>query len=66
MYSTLQILLKEGIKVGEFLNINPNLLFKAMGGLFMGLVLMGDRKNISEKDIENLINKLIMNPIEQK
>ncbi len=63
MYRTIQGLLEDGVKAGEFPNINPQLLFKAMGGLFMGLVLMGDRKKqISEKDIEELLNQLIMNP----
>ena len=63
MYATLQSLLEEGVKVGEFPNLDPKLLFKAMGGLFMGLVLMGDRsKPILEKDIEDLINQLITNP----
>ena len=66
MYSILQSLLEDGVKRGEFPNINPKLLFKAMGGLFMGLVLMGDRKKpVSEKDIEELLNHLIMNPQEQ-
>ena len=66
MYGTIQGLLEDGVKAGEFPNINPQLLFKAMGGLFMGLVLMGDRKkHVSEKDIEELLNQLIMNPQEQ-
>ncbi|SVA48560.1 uncharacterized protein METZ01_LOCUS101414 [marine metagenome] len=66
MYGTIQGLLEDGVKSGEFPNINPQLLFKAMGGLFMGLVLMGDRKKqVSEKDIEELLNQLIMNPQEQ-
>jgi len=66
MYGTIQGLLEDGVKAGEFPNINPQLLFKAMGGLFMGLVLMGDRKKqVSEKDIEELLNQLIMNPQEQ-
>jgi len=66
MYGTIQVLLEDGVKAGEFPNINPQLLFKAMGGLFMGLVLMGDRKKqVSEKDIEELLNQLIMNPLEQ-
>ena len=66
MYGTIQGLLEDGVKTGEFPNINPQLLFKAMGGLFMGLVLMGDRKKqVSEKDIEELLNQLIMNPQEQ-
>ena len=63
IYSILQNLLEDGVKAGEFPNINPKLLFKAMGGLFMGIVLMGDRKKpISEKDIEELLTQLIMNP----
>ena len=66
MYGTIQGLLEDGVKAGEFPNINPQLLFKAMGGLFMGLVLMGDRKKqVSEKDIEDLLNQLIMNPQKQ-
>jgi len=66
MYGTIQGLLEDGVKSGEFPNINSQLLFKAMGGLFMGLVLMGDRKKqVSEKDIEELLNQLIMNPQEQ-
>ena len=66
LYSTLTNLLEDGVKVGEFPNINAKLLFKAIGGLFMGLVLMGDKKEpISEKDIEELLSQLIMNPTQQ-
>ena len=51
-------------KAGEFPDINPKLLFKAMGGLFMGLVLMGEKKTpLSEKDIEKLLTQLIRNPM---
>ena len=67
IYSILQSLLEEGVKAEEFPNINPKLLFKAIGGLFMGIVLMGDRnKPISEKNIEELLTQLIMNPAQQK
>ena len=67
IYSILQSLLEDGVKAGEFPNINPKLLFKAMGGLFMGIVLMGDRnKHISKKDIEELLTQLIMNPAQQQ
>jgi len=63
MYGTIQGLLEDGVKAREFPNINPQLLFKAMGGLFMGLVLMGDRKEpVSAKDVEDLLNQLITNP----
>ena len=67
IYSILKSLLEDGVKEGEFPNINPKLLFKAMGGLFMGIVLMGDRnKPISEKDIEALLTQLIMNLAQQQ
>ncbi len=66
MYVTIQGLLEDGVKAEEFPNINPQLLFKAMGGLFMGLVLMGDRKDpVSEKDVEELLNQLIADPTQQ-
>jgi len=66
MYGVIQGLLEDGVKAGEFPNINPQLLFKAMGGLFMGLVLMGDRDEpVSQKDVEELLNHLIINPIGQ-
>jgi len=66
MYGTIQGLLEDGIKAGEFPQINPQLLFKAMGGLFMGLVLMGDRKEpVSEKDVEELLNQLITDPTQK-
>lgn len=63
MYGTIQGLLEDGIRVGEFPKLDPQLLFKAMGGLFMGLVLMGDRKEpVSARDVEDLINQLITDP----
>ena len=66
IYSILQNLLEDGVKAGEFPNINPKLLFKAIGGLFMGVVLMGDKiRPVSKKDIEELLNQLIMNPTQQ-
>ena len=38
-------------------------MFKALGGLFMGLVFMGDKKEpVSEKDVEKRLNQLIADP----
>ena len=66
LYSTLNNLLARGVKAEEFPAIDPKLLFKAIGGLFMGVVLMGAKTEpISKKDIEELLNKLIMNPTQQ-
>lgn len=66
IYGTIQGLLDDGINAGEFPKVNPELLFKAMGGLFMGLVLMGDKKTpLSETDVEELLNQLITDPTQK-
>ena len=59
----IQGLLEDGVKRGEFPKVDPHLMFKALGGLFMGLVFMGDRKEpVTDKDVESLLNKLITDP----
>ena len=60
IYSVIHTIIEEGIALGEFPNTNPKILFKALGGLFMGLVLMGDKK-VSKKDIEKMLNELVPN-----
>ena len=38
-------------------------MFRALGGLFMGLVCMGDREEpVTDKDVEKLLNQLITDP----
>ena len=67
LYTVIQGLLEDGIKAGEFPRIEPQLMFKALGGLFMGLVFMGDKKKlVSEKEIEELLNQLITDPHSKK
>ena len=67
LYLTLNTLLVAGVKAGEFPQIDPKLLFKAIGGLFMGVVLMGDQKKlVSKKEIEELLSKIITDPTQQK
>ena len=66
LYAVIQGILEDGIRVGEFPDVNPKLLFKAMGGLFMGLVLMDDKNEpVSEKEIEELLNQLITGPTQK-
>ena len=66
MYGTLQGLLEDGVQAGEFPKIDPQLLFKALGGLFMGLVLMGGRTEpVSQKDVEELLIQLITDPTQK-
>jgi len=63
LYSVIQGLLEDGVKQGEFPKVNPQLMFKALGGLFMGLVFMGDREEpVTDKEVENLLNELITDP----
>ena len=60
IYSTLQKLLDDGIKVNEFPKLNSNLLFKAIGGSFHGILLMGsDQSSLSRKEIEDLFTRLL-------
>ena len=61
LYSILQGLLEDGIERKEFPKLNSNLMFKAIGGLFTGLIFYGDKKktDISEEEVEALLNNLI-------
>ncbi len=63
LYSVIQGLLEDGIEKGEFPKVDPQLMFKALGGLFMGLVFMGNREDpVTNKDVEKLLNELITDP----
>ena len=67
LYTVIHGLLEDGINAGEFPKIQPQLMFKALGGLFMGLIFMGDKENsVSEKEIEKLLNQLITDPLIEK
>ena len=58
-YATLQSIVDEGIVLGDFADIKPELFMKAVGGIFHGIVFMGEQKKIEEKDIESLISNFI-------
>ena len=63
LYTVLQELLEDGVEKGEFPKVKPQLMFKALGGLFMGLVFMGDKKKpVTDKEVESLLNELITDP----
>ncbi len=63
LYAIIQGLLEDGVIKGEFPKVDPQLMFKALGGLFMGLVFMGDKKEpVTDKDVESLLNELITSP----
>ena len=67
LYSVIKGILEDGIEKGEFPQVDPQLMFKALGGLFMGLVFMGNREEpVTDKDVEKLLNELIIEPNHQK
>ena len=60
LYRTLEELLKAGMDLGEFPKIDSHLLFKAIGGSFHGILLMGNKQSsLSRKDIEDLFSRLL-------
>lgn len=60
LYKVLMELIEQGIKAGEFPRMEPRLIMKAMGGLFHGLVFLGnDRKSITENEIEEMLGNLL-------
>ena len=60
LYSTLEKLLNEGMKIGEFPKVESHLLFKAIGGSFHGILLMGnEQQTLSRQDIEDLFSRLL-------
>tara|TARA_B100000029_G_scaffold401636_1_gene400818 strand:- start:85 stop:663 length:579 start_codon:yes stop_codon:yes gene_type:complete len=60
LYSVLQSIIEDGIQKKEFLNINPSLLMKAIGGLFHQLLINND-DNLEDEDFE-LMLKNFLNP----
>ena len=60
LYKVLMELIEQGIQEGEFPQMEPRLIMKAMGGLFHGLVFLGmDRSTITENEIEEMLGNLL-------
>lgn len=60
LYNVLTELIEQGIKAGQFPQMEPRLVLKAMGGLFHGLVFWGsDRSSITEDEIEEMLGNLL-------
>lgn len=63
MYRALLGLLEEGIARGEFPKVDSELFMRAMGGLFHGLMFLGeDTEEPDEEEIEKLISRLLNIP----
>jgi AcrR family transcriptional regulator len=62
MYSVLQSLLEEGIEKKEFPKMRPDILMRAIGGLFHGLFFLGnEKKSMSRETMEEFITAFIGN-----
>ena len=60
LYDLLTILIEAGIREGQFPQMEPRLVLKAMGGIFHGMVFLGeDRSTITEEEIEIMLNSLL-------
>lgn len=58
--NTMLKIIEEGIKAGEFPQIDSQLTLKALGYIFHGMILMGkDREDITEEEVEDLFTKFL-------
>ncbi len=62
LYKVLLELIEEGIEKGQFPQMEPRLVFKALGGVFHGLVFWGrDNQEVSEDQIEEMLDSMLKN-----
>ncbi|MBH30726.1 MAG: hypothetical protein CMG71_01900 [Candidatus Marinimicrobia bacterium] len=60
LYGSLRGLLEEGMAKSEFPQTDAELLFKAIGGLFHGILFLGSEdQEVSRKDIEELLSQFL-------
>ena len=60
LYNVLLELIKEGIKQGQFPQMEPQLVMKALGGLFHGMVFWGkDETPVSEEALEEMLDSML-------
>lgn len=61
LYGSLRELLEQGISNNQFPNTDSEILFKAIGGLFHGVLFLGDEgnKQVSRNDIKKLLQQFL-------
>ena len=57
LYKSLQEILEEGAKDDHITNLQPELVMKALGGIFHGIVFLGYELN--ENEFTTIINKFL-------
>ena len=58
LYSILKSIIEEGIKKNEFIDLNPGMLMKAIGGLFHGLLLENE-DDLRNEDFEIMLKNFL-------
>ncbi|MCF7809036.1 MAG: TetR/AcrR family transcriptional regulator [Candidatus Marinimicrobia bacterium] len=60
LYMLLRSILEEGVKTGDFPDIHPGMLMRAVGGIFHGLLFLKEGKQaVESKDVEALVQKVL-------
>ena len=59
LYSVLQSTIEQGCREGDFIDLHPGIIMKAIGGLFHEL-LLGKKDSLSEKEFELMISNLLL------
>ena len=59
LYSVLQSTIEQGCREGDFIDLNPGIIMKAIGGLFHEL-LLGKKDSLSEREFELMISNLLL------
>ena len=58
LYAILKSIIEEGIKKKEFINLNPGMLMKAIGGLFHGL-LIENEDELDDREFTIMLNNFL-------
>ena len=58
LYAILKSIIEEGIKKKEFIDLDPSMLMKAIGGLFHGL-LIENKDNLDDRDFELMLRNFL-------
>ena len=58
LYAILKSIIEEGIKKKEFIDLDPGMLMKAIGGLFHGL-LIENKDNLDDRDFELMLRNFL-------
>jgi len=59
LYSVLESTIEQGCKEGCFIDLDPSIIMKAIGGLFHEL-LLGKKDTLTEKEFELMISNLLL------